>query len=52
MDKKSRLVEGVKAWVDDQYAAGRVTVITDAELEAVIDDVCRNEGIASPGENE
>lgn len=46
IDKKSVLVEGVKAWVDEQYASGRVTVITDTELEAVIDCVCRKEHLS------
>lgn len=33
VDKKDRLVEIVYNWVNDQYNNGRVTVITDSELE-------------------
>ena len=32
LDKHDPIIEGIKAWVDEQYAAGRVTVITDNEL--------------------
>jgi isopropylmalate/homocitrate/citramalate synthase len=35
MDKKHPLVEKVKLWVDEQYEAGRVTAITDGELEKI-----------------
>jgi isopropylmalate/homocitrate/citramalate synthase len=35
MDKKHPLVEKVKGWVDEQYENGRVTAITDGELEKV-----------------
>ena len=30
----------VKAWVDKQYEEGRVTVLTDEELLAVIAESC------------
>ena len=36
MDKNSELVHKVKDWVDEEYAAGRVTVLTDDELVSVI----------------
>ena len=39
--KKHPVVGEVKAWVDQEYASGRVTVITDAELIKVIDEACR-----------
>ena len=39
VDKGSLLVKNVKEWVDAEYEAGRVTVITDQELLRVIDDV-------------
>ena len=35
LDKKHPVVESVKKWVDEQYEEGRVTVITDGELEEV-----------------
>ena len=34
------MVTKVKEWVDAEYEAGRVTVITDEELVRVITDVC------------
>ncbi len=45
VDKKSPLVEEIKAFVDSQYENGRVTVMTDAELLAEIDAVCAREHI-------
>ena len=36
VDKKDELVEIVKEWVDEQYNEGRVTMITDGELEAIV----------------
>ena len=37
-DKNTELVAMVKAWVDGEYEKGRVTVLTDEELLAVIED--------------
>ena len=37
IDKKSELAMAVKAWVDDQYENGRVTVISNDELFVVTD---------------
>ena len=37
IDKKSELAMAVKAWVDDQYENGRVTVISNDELFTVTD---------------
>lgn len=45
VDKKSPLVEAVKTWVDEQYAGGRVTVMTDEELLAEIDKVATELGL-------
>ena len=45
LDKSCALVHEVKKWVDDEYAAGRVTVLTDGELIRVIDDACFRLGI-------
>ena len=45
VDKASQLVAMVKEWVDEQYDDGRVTVITDFELEEVIAGVCNKLGI-------
>lgn len=36
VDKKDKLVEIVKEWVDDQYNQGRVTMITDGEIEEIV----------------
>lgn len=40
VDKSSELVARVKEWVDKEYETGRVTAITDEELEAVIGREC------------
>ena len=45
VDKNSDLVRDVKVWVDDEYAAGRVTVLTDDELIAVIQKECDKKGL-------
>lgn len=45
VDKTSKLVKNVKIWVDEQYAEGRVTVLTDDELVRVIDEECNKLGI-------
>ena len=45
VDKSSQLVHLIKEWVDDEYAGGRVTVLTDDELVAVINDVCEKLGV-------
>ena len=45
VDKQSELVKEVKAWVDDEYETGRVTVITDEELLEVINNTCTKLGI-------
>ena len=35
-DKRHPVIEGMKAWVDQQYDEGRVTELTDSELERVL----------------
>lgn len=40
IDKNAELVAMVKAWVDEEYEGGRVTVLTDDELVTVIDEAC------------
>ena len=46
VDKSSLLVNEVKNWVDKEYETGRVTVLTDEELVAVIEAVCSVHNIA------
>lgn len=36
IDKKAAIVTNIKKWVDDQYEHGRVTVISDAELDKLV----------------
>lgn len=45
VEKSSELVTMVKAWVDNQYEDGRVTVMTDDEMEQVITETCNRLGI-------
>ncbi|MDE6421070.1 MAG: 2-isopropylmalate synthase, partial [Lachnospiraceae bacterium] len=45
VDKHSPLVQAVKQWVDEEYAAGRVTVLTDEELTKVIGEICEEKKI-------
>ncbi len=40
VDKNCELVSMIKAWVDNQYDEGRVTVLTDDELLTVINATC------------
>jgi isopropylmalate/homocitrate/citramalate synthase len=40
VDKNSELVKEIKEWVDEEYAGGRVTVLTDDEIVACVDKVC------------
>ncbi len=46
IDKSSDLVHDVKAWVDEQYDEGRVTVMTDDELDEKIKEICKEKGIS------
>ena len=45
ISKSSELVAYVKAWVDTEYESGRVTVLTDDELLAVIAEGCETLGV-------
>ena len=45
VDKNSELVHMVKAWVDNEYESGRVTVLTDTELLEVIQNACEKTGV-------
>jgi hypothetical protein len=49
LDKNCDLVRALKVWVDEQYAQGRVTVLTDEELVTQIEKVCDELGIPMPG---
>lgn len=40
VDKNSMLVQEVKKWVDEEYAGGRITVLTDEELIEQINAAC------------
>ena len=39
------LVKEIKKWVDEEYAGGRVTVLTDDEILAELDKVCKQLGV-------
>lgn len=45
LDKKHPVVENVKKWVDEQYDGGRVTVISDYELEKVSKKEMKSSGL-------
>ena len=45
LDKKDVLVIKLKEWVDKQYDEGRVTVLTDNELENQINVICEEYGM-------
>ena len=45
MDKNSALVREIKRWVDEEYAGGRVTVLTDEEIVACLNRVCIEKNI-------
>lgn len=40
IDKSTELVAMIKAWVDNQYEDGRVTVMTNKELESSVKEAC------------
>ena len=48
MDKKSPLVHKIKEWVDAQYDAGRVTVITNDELFEETEAAKKELGLVKP----
>ena len=45
VDKNSELVKEMKKWVDEEYAGGRVTVLTDEEILACLNEVCERLGV-------
>ena len=49
LDKNCDLVRALKVWVDEEYAAGRVTVLTDEELTAQIRKTCEELKLPMPG---
>ena len=51
VEKTSPLVAGIKEWVDEEYAGGRVTVLTDEEMIICLERVCaeRNIALRQPG---
>jgi len=40
IDKNSLMVTEMKKWIDEEYAGGRVTVLTDEEILTCLDRVC------------
>ena len=44
VQKTDDLVKDLKAWVDQEYADGRVTVMTDSEIVAQVNKVCLEKG--------
>ena len=44
VQKTDDLVKDLKAWVDKEYADGRVTVMTDNEIVAQVNKVCLEKG--------
>ena len=44
VDKNSELVKMIKAWVDQQYEDGRVTVLCEEELETIVAETCSRLG--------
>ena len=45
VDKTSELVKEIKKWVDEEYAGGRVTVLTDEEIVACLNRICLEKNI-------
>ena len=45
VDKTSELVHSLKKWVDDEYAGGRVTVLTDEEILVHLNALCKEKNI-------
>ena len=41
MDKRDPLVVSLKAWVDQQYADGRLTILSNSELEEKIEELSK-----------
>ena len=43
--KDSELVQEIRKWVDGEYANGRVTVMTDEEIVACVERICRERNL-------
>ena len=52
VEKNSPLVREIKAWVDQEYAGGRVTVLTDEEIVACLERICGEKGYTIGGGDE
>ena len=52
VEKTSPLVKEIKAWVDEEYAGGRVTVLTDEEIVACLERICAEKGYTIGGRDE
>ena len=48
--KNDELIVKLKEWVDEQYDEGRVTVLTDGELVAKIEETAARLGVPLPSE--
>lgn len=46
VEKNAELVKEIKSWVDEEYAGGRVTVMTDEEIVACVNRVCLEKNIS------
>ena len=45
VSKTDELVKEMKDWVDEEYAGGRVTVLTDEEIVSNINRICLEKGL-------
>ena len=52
VEKTSPLVRDVKAWVDGEYAQGRVTVLTDEEIVEALKRICAEKSYTIGGGDE
>ena len=52
MEKSAPLVKEIKAWVDEEYAQGRVTVLTDEEIVECVKRICTEKGYVIGGRDE
>ncbi len=46
LDKQHQIIKAMKEWVDDQYNEGRVTVITDHELDTLAQQLINEGGMS------
>ena len=52
VEKSSPLVKEIKVWVDEEYAGGRVTVLTDEEIVDSLKRICEEKGYIIGGGDE